>query len=92
VLLRELRSRNYIGGYTILTDWLRPQREAAYAVAVRRFETARGKQALRAAETRGCRVQPTDSMASGINSKIDSKNIGFCGADDSLERKPWRFC
>ena len=24
VLLRELRSRNYTGGYTILTDWLRP--------------------------------------------------------------------
>jgi transposase len=45
VLLRELRKRNYTGGYTILTDWLRPQREAAYAVAVRRFETAPGKQA-----------------------------------------------
>lgn len=45
VLLRELRSRNYTGGYTILTDWLRPQREAAYAVAVRRFETGPGKQA-----------------------------------------------
>ena len=27
VLLRELRERNYSGGYTILTDWLRPQRE-----------------------------------------------------------------
>ena len=45
VLLRELRSRNYTGSYTILTDWLRPQREAAYAVAVRRFETPPGKQA-----------------------------------------------
>ena len=45
VLLRELRSRNYTGGYTIWTDWLRPQREAAYAVAVRRFETGPGKQA-----------------------------------------------
>jgi len=45
VLLRELRSRNYTGGYTILTDWLRPQREAACAVAVRRFETPPGKQA-----------------------------------------------
>jgi transposase len=45
VLLRELRSRNYTGGYTILTDWLRPQREAAHAIAVRRFETAPGKQA-----------------------------------------------
>jgi transposase len=45
VLLRELRSRNYKGGYTILTDWLRPQREAAHAIAVRRFETGPGKQA-----------------------------------------------
>ena len=45
VLLRELRSRNYLGGYTILTDWLRPQREAARVVAVRRFETAAGRQA-----------------------------------------------
>ncbi len=45
VLLRELRSRNYRGGYTILTDWLRPQRKAAQVFAVRRFETAAGKQA-----------------------------------------------
>ena len=45
VLLRELRERNYTGGYTILTDWLRPQRQAASAVAVRRFETPPGKQA-----------------------------------------------
>jgi transposase len=45
VLLRELRSRNYTGGYTILTDWLRPQRQEAGVVAVRRFETAPGKQA-----------------------------------------------
>lgn len=45
VLLRELRMRNYSGGYTILTDWLRPRREAAAVVAVRRFETAPGKQA-----------------------------------------------
>ena len=45
VLLRELRKRNYRGGYTILTDWLRPQREAASVVAVRRFETPPGKQA-----------------------------------------------
>src|ERR1051326_1255345 len=45
VLLRELRSRNYTGGYTLLTDWLRPQREAARVIAVRRFETAPGKQA-----------------------------------------------
>jgi transposase len=45
VLLRELRQRNYSGGYTILTDWLRPQRESARVVAVRRFETPPGKQA-----------------------------------------------
>ena len=44
VLLRELRSRSYTGGYTILTDWLRPQREGAHVIAVRRFETAAGKQ------------------------------------------------
>jgi len=45
VLLRELRERNYTGSYTILTDWLRPQRSSARVVAVRRFETAPGKQA-----------------------------------------------
>lgn len=45
VLLRELRERGYTGGYTILTDWLRPQRSEAHAVAVRRFETPPGKQA-----------------------------------------------
>jgi transposase len=45
VLLRELRKRNYTGGYTLLTDWLRPQRDAASVVAVRRFETPPGKQA-----------------------------------------------
>jgi hypothetical protein len=45
VLLRELKERHYDGGYTILTDWLHPQREAARVVAVRRFETPPGKQA-----------------------------------------------
>lgn len=45
VLLRELRERGYDGGYTILTDWLRPQRLEAQAVPVRRFETPPGKQA-----------------------------------------------
>lgn len=45
VLLRELRARNYQGGYTLVTDWLRPQREAAHVIAVRRFETAAGQQA-----------------------------------------------
>ena len=44
VLYRELRQRGYTGGYTILTDWLRPQRQAARVVAVRRFETPPGKQ------------------------------------------------
>jgi hypothetical protein len=28
VLLRELRERSYQGGYTILKDWLKPQRES----------------------------------------------------------------
>ena len=45
VLLRELRERSYSGSYTILTDWLRPQRKEAVSVAVRRFETPPGKQA-----------------------------------------------
>lgn len=45
VLLRELRERGYDGGYTILTDWLRPQRQETRAVAVRRFETPPGRQA-----------------------------------------------
>jgi transposase len=45
VLLRELRKKDYTGGYTILKDWLHPQREAARVVAVRRFETGPGKQA-----------------------------------------------
>ena len=45
VLLRELRERGYRGSYTILTDYLRPQREAARQTAVRRFETAPGVQA-----------------------------------------------
>src|SRR6202051_4400666 len=43
VLLRELRERNYGGGYSILTDWLRPQTKEALSVAVRRFETPPGK-------------------------------------------------
>jgi transposase len=44
VLLRELRQRNYTGGYTILTDWLRLLRQAVAVVAVRRFETSPGEQ------------------------------------------------
>jgi transposase len=43
--MRELRERGYIGGYTILKDYLRPMREASRTVAVRRFETPPGKQA-----------------------------------------------
>jgi len=45
VLLRELRQQGYSGGYTILKDYLQPKREAARAVAVRRFETPPGRQA-----------------------------------------------
>jgi transposase len=45
VLLRELRERNYSGGYTILKDWLQPQRKATRTVVARRFETPPGKQA-----------------------------------------------
>ena len=44
VLLREMRQRGYQGSYTLLTDWLRPQRREAQVVAVRRFETPAGKQ------------------------------------------------
>jgi transposase len=45
VLMREVRERGYGGGYTILTDWLRPQRQSARVTAVRRFETPIGYQA-----------------------------------------------
>jgi transposase len=45
VLLRELRDRGYPGGYSILKDYLRPKRQAAGDVAVRRFETPPGHQA-----------------------------------------------
>lgn len=45
VLLRELKERGYTGGYTILKDWLHPQRAAASVAAVRRFETPPGRQA-----------------------------------------------
>ena len=39
VLLLEIRERGYSSGYTLLTDWLRPQREWARTVAVRRLDT-----------------------------------------------------
>src|SRR5690242_7764838 len=42
--MRELQERGYTGSYTILTDWLRPQRQSARVIAVRRFETPPGKQ------------------------------------------------
>jgi transposase len=45
ILLRELRDRGYSGGYSILKDYLRPKRQAAREVAVRRFETPPGQQA-----------------------------------------------
>jgi hypothetical protein len=32
VLLRELRARGFSGGYTILKDWLHPQRTSAQTV------------------------------------------------------------
>ncbi|HEX4166346.1 MAG TPA: hypothetical protein VHZ55_12840 [Bryobacteraceae bacterium] len=42
MLLRELRERGYAGGYTILTDWLRPPKKQAGSLAVPRFETPLG--------------------------------------------------
>jgi len=45
VLLRELRQQGYTGGYTLVKDYLQPQRRAARAGAVRRFETPPGRQA-----------------------------------------------
>ncbi len=44
VLLRELRERGYEGGYTILTDWLRPQRQEARAVGLRCRSGESGKE------------------------------------------------
>lgn len=45
VLFREIKARGYPGGYTVVKDFLRPQRKEAQTVAVRRFETPPGKQA-----------------------------------------------
>lgn len=45
VLLRELQERGYSGGYTVVKNYLRPKRQEAQAVAVRRFETPPGQQA-----------------------------------------------
>src|SRR2546421_11187038 len=43
VLLRELRERNYAGGYTILTGWLGAQRSAGRGVGGRGLETGPGQ-------------------------------------------------
>jgi transposase len=45
VLTRELRERNYSGGYSTVKEYLQPKREAARTAAVRRFETPPGRQA-----------------------------------------------
>ncbi len=45
VLLREVQERGYAGAYTILREYLQPQRKEAHTVAVRRFETPPGHQA-----------------------------------------------
>lgn len=45
VLLRELRSRGYSGGYTILKDFLRPLRPPREPAATVRYETDPGQQA-----------------------------------------------
>lgn len=45
VLLREIQERGYTGQYSIVKDFLRPARQEAAAVAVRRFETPAGHQA-----------------------------------------------
>jgi hypothetical protein len=67
VLLRELRERNYTGGYTILKDWLKPQRESAQVVAVRRFETPQGKQA-----------QVDWGHLGSLAENGDERKMGFC--------------
>ena len=45
VLLREIQEQGYTGGYTLLKDYLQPQRREAAVRAVRRFETPPGHQA-----------------------------------------------
>jgi transposase len=45
VLLRELRTQGYTGGYTILKDYLHPFRSARPAHATMRYETDPGEQA-----------------------------------------------
>lgn len=45
VLLKEIQAKGYVGKMTVLSDWLKPLRQQAAQVAVRRFETAPGHQA-----------------------------------------------
>jgi len=45
VLVRELKERGYMGGYSTLKEYLQPKREAAQTIAVRRYETPPGRQA-----------------------------------------------
>ncbi len=45
VLLRELRSQGYTGGYTILKDYAKPFRRPHQAKVTMRYETAPGEQA-----------------------------------------------
>lgn len=45
VLLSEIQKQGYSGKYTILRQWLKPLRQQASQVAVRRFETPPGHQA-----------------------------------------------
>ena len=45
VLVRELRARGYAGCYSTVKEYLQPKREEARSAAVRRFETAPGRQA-----------------------------------------------
>ena len=44
VLLRELRARGYVGGYTLVKDFVAAQQPAAVVEPVVRFETAPGQQ------------------------------------------------
>ena len=45
VLLAEIKQRGYEGQYTVVRQWLKPLRQQASMVAVRRFETPPGHQA-----------------------------------------------
>lgn len=45
VLLRELRVQGYVGGYTILKDYVHPRRRPRQPQATARFETEPGQQA-----------------------------------------------